>query len=68
MTLKEMHHEDEAKRMLVAGWADHSHTDNSVSTAKYTLLTFLPIVSFMPWSTKMRHILCVMGLCGLDLT
>ena len=45
MKLKEMHHEDEAKRMLVAGRADHSHTDNSVSTAKYTLLTFLPIVS-----------------------
>ena len=46
MTLKEMHHDDEAKRTLLAGKADHSHTDNSVSTAKYTLLTFLPIVSF----------------------
>ena len=47
MTLKEMHHPDEAKRILLAGKADHAHTDNSVSTAKYTLLTFLPIVSII---------------------
>lgn len=47
MTLKEMHHQDEGKRILLAGRGDHAHTDNSVSTAKYTLLTFLPIVSII---------------------
>jgi hypothetical protein len=66
MTLKEMHHQDEAKRILLAGKADHAHTDNSVSTAKYTLLTFLPIVSIISNTSCVAYAMHPMHLCVCD--
>jgi hypothetical protein len=36
---------DEGDRILVAGRPDYERCDNKVITSKYTLLTFLPVVS-----------------------
>jgi hypothetical protein len=44
---------DNEDRVLVAGRPDFERCDNKVLTAKYSLLTFLPIVSlclFIPFS------------------
>ncbi len=37
---------DNEDRVLVAGRPDLERCDNKISTAKYSLLTFLPVVSF----------------------
>jgi len=42
--------EDDGDRVLVAGRPDLNRCDNMITTSKYTLYSFLPVVG--------RHILC----------
>ena len=39
---------EEKDRILVAGRPAYNRTDNMVKTSKYTAITFIPVVSFLP--------------------
>lgn len=45
-----------ADRILVAGQPEYERCNNMVTTSKYTLMSFLPVVSFIvEESTQIRH-------------
>jgi hypothetical protein len=41
------HHHDEGERVLVAGRPNYNRCDNMIVTSKYTLWSFLPVVSYI---------------------
>jgi hypothetical protein len=45
MTGKHKAQKDEGPRLLLAGRPDLERCDNKISTSKYSLLSFIPVVS-----------------------
>ena len=51
MTTRIIKEEDGTDRVLIAGLPDYTRCDNTLITSKYTILNFLPLVSYVTFFT-----------------